>query len=122
MSLEVNSDQTEGSLETLKEIVGMDLIERFNLAEKIAKKDKAEKRNDSFHTITYIDLLIKDLRVFLKLNFNNQKIRGRVLFDIKKMLENKEKIRYNTNSRLVLENIFLQTLDSETYQKGNYVK
>jgi len=119
--IQSNEKSNRKPIKILKEVLDMDLIDRFNLAEQIANKDKTEKRKDALHTISFLDDLIKGLRAFMKMNLNETEICSQSLEDIKKFLDGREKIKNNVNKRLVLENIMLQTLNKTIYKKGRYV-
>lgn len=107
----------EGDQNFIREIVDMDLIERFRLAKGVAESDKKKQKKDSYNSLKFVDDLIRGLRDMLRNNPNNQEFAKTVLADLRKILDGQEKIIYNTNRQLVLENLLIQTLNQSFYSK-----
>ena len=116
-TLDYSEDFFEGDQDFIREIVNMDLIERFRLAKDIANSDKKSKRKDSYNTLKFIDDLIRGVRDMLKTKPNDTEFTKYILADLHKILDGQEKIMYNTNKQLVLENLMLQTLNQGLYSK-----
>ena len=116
-TLDHSDDFFEGNRDFIREVVHMDLIERFRLVKDIADTDKKEKRKDSYNTLKFVDDLIRGLRDMLRNNPDNLEFTEKTLADLRKILEGQEKIVYNTNKQLVLENLMLQTLNQGFYSK-----
>lgn len=116
--LSLQSQEIKSSENPLREIVNLDLIERFKLAKEVADKDKKEGRKDSQNTLNFIDDLTCNLREFVKTHANQPDIVKAVIKDIRKILDGRMKISYNVNKQLVLENILLQTITDELYRKN----
>lgn len=116
-TLDHSEDFFEGNQDFIREIVSMNLIERFRLVKDIADLDKKEKRKDSYNTLKFVDDLIRGLRDMLRSNSNNSEFAEKAVADLYKILDGQEKIVYNTNKQLVLENLMLQTLNQGFYSK-----
>ena len=116
-TLDHSEDFFEGNQDFIREIVNMNLIERFSLAKNIADSDKKSGRKDSYNTLKFITDLIRGVRDMLRNNSSDPEFTKFALADLRKILDGQEKIMYNTNKQLVLENLMIQTLNRGLYSK-----